>query len=135
MLADSPDMLAVCDRFDLASVNRSPLAMGLLSGKYHAGSRLPDDDVRAAQPWVRYFADGQPDPRWLDRVRAVREILTSDGRTMAQGALCWLLARSPRTVPIPGTRTVRQAEENAAALRLGPLPAAQVAEITRLLGT
>jgi aryl-alcohol dehydrogenase-like predicted oxidoreductase len=55
------------------------------------------------------------------------------GRTLAQGALGWLLARSPRTVPIPGIRTVAQAEQNAAALQLGPLPATAMAEIARLL--
>ncbi len=128
LFADSPEMLAACDNFDLASINRSPLAMGLLTGKYHAGSRLPADDVRAAQPWVSYFSDGQPAPRWLARLDAVREVLTSGGRKLAQGALCWLLARSPRTVPIPGIRTVGQAEQNAAALRSGPLSADQMTE-------
>ena len=59
---------------------------------------------------------------WLARLDAVREVLASGGRTLAQGALGWLLARSPRTVPIPGIRTVAQAEQNAGALRLGPLP-------------
>ena len=49
------------------------------------------------------------------------------------GALGWLLARSPRTVPIPGIRTAAQAEQNAWALRLGPLPTAEMAEIARLL--
>lgn len=127
-------MLTVCDTYDLASINRSPLAMGLLTGKYHAGSRLPADDVRAAQPWVSYFAGGRPAPHWLARIDAVREVLTSGGRTLAQGALCWLLARSPRTVPIPGVRTVRQAEQNAAVLRLDPMPADQLAEIAGLLG-
>jgi aryl-alcohol dehydrogenase-like predicted oxidoreductase len=61
-------------------------------------------------------------------------VLTTGGRTLAQGALGWLLARSPRTVPIPGIRTVAQAEQNAATLRLGPLPATAIAEIIRLLG-
>jgi len=55
------------------------------------------------------------------------------GRTPAQGALGWLLARSPRTVPIPGIRTVAQAEQNAVALQLGPLTPAQLAEISQLL--
>ena len=135
VLADAPAMLAVCDTVDLASINRSPLAMGLLTGKYHAASQLPADDVRASQPWVGYFTGGRPAPQWLARLDAVREVLTGGGRTLAQGALCWLLARSPRTVPIPGIRTVAQAEQNAAALRLGPLPPAEMAEIARLLGT
>jgi aryl-alcohol dehydrogenase-like predicted oxidoreductase len=133
VLTDAPDMLTVCDSLDLASVNRSPLAMGLLTGKYGPDSQLPADDVRAAQPWVDYFTNGRPAPRWLARLEAIREILASDGRTLAQGALCWLLARSPRTVPIPGIRTVRQAEQNAAALRLGPMPPAEVTEIARML--
>jgi aryl-alcohol dehydrogenase-like predicted oxidoreductase len=135
LLTGTPGMLAVCDTHDLASINRSPLGMGLLTGKYHAGSRLPADDVRAAQPWVSYFAGGRPAPGWLARVDAVREVLTNGECTLAQGALCWLLALSPRTVPIPGTRTAGQAEENAAVLRLRPLPADQMAEIARLLGT
>ncbi|HEY2506138.1 MAG TPA: aldo/keto reductase [Streptosporangiaceae bacterium] len=133
VLADRPEMLAVCERANLASVNRGPLAMGLLSGKYGAASAVPADDVRATQPWVSYFAGGRPAPEWLTRMDAIRAVLTKDGRTLAQGALGWLLACSPQTVPIPGIRTVRQAEENAAALRLGPLPGADMAEIARLL--
>jgi aryl-alcohol dehydrogenase-like predicted oxidoreductase len=135
VLADAPAMLAACDTFDLASINRGPLAMGLLTGKYGPRTQLPADDVRSAQPWVDYFAGGRPAPRWLARLDVIREVLASGGRTLAQGALCWLLARSPRTVPIPGIKTVGQAEQNAAALHLGPLPAAEMTEITRLLGT
>jgi aryl-alcohol dehydrogenase-like predicted oxidoreductase len=135
VLNDAPEMLAVCDRLDLASVNRTPLAMGLLTGKFSADSRLPSDDVRGKEPeWMRYFKDGRPVPEWLDRLAAVREVLTSEGRSLAQGALAWIWARSDRTVPIPGVRTVRQGEENAAAMQAGPLTAAQVAEIDRLLG-
>jgi len=135
VLADDAGMLAVCGTFDLASINRSPLAMGLLTGKYDAAARLPADDVRAAQPWVGYFTDGRPAPQWLARLDAIREVLTSGERTLAQGALCWLLARSPRTVPIPGIRTVAQAEQNAAPLRQGPLTPAEMDEIAKLLGT
>jgi aryl-alcohol dehydrogenase-like predicted oxidoreductase len=134
VLADAPAMLAVCDSFNLASINRSPLAMGLLTGKYGPASQLPADDVRAAQPWVGYFTGGRPAPSWLARLDAIREILTSGGRTLAQGALGWLLARSPRTVPIPGIRTVAQAELNAAALRLGSLSPAEMTEVAQLLG-
>lgn len=134
VLADTPAMLAVCEAHDLASVNRGPLAMGLLTGKYGARSQLPPDDVRAVQPWVPYFDGGRPASTWLNRLDAVREVLIGGGRTLAQGALCWLLARSPRTVPIPGIRTVAQAEQNAAALRLGPLPSAEMDQIAQLLG-
>ena len=131
---DAPALLAVCDEHGLASVNRTPLAMGLLSGKFGANSRLPTDDVRGAgHEWVRYFEDGVPKAEWLARVDAVREILTSGGRTPAQGALAWIWARSPRTIPIPGFKSVAQVEENAGALELGPLAPAQMEEVDALL--
>jgi aryl-alcohol dehydrogenase-like predicted oxidoreductase len=135
VLKDSAAVLAVCERFDLASINRGPLAMGLLTGKYTASSRLGVDDVRGIAPdWMEYYRDGRPAPEWLARIDAVREVLRSDGRTLAQGALAYLWARSDRTVPIPGCRTVAQVEENAGALAHGPLTAEQRAEVDRLLG-
>ena len=133
VLSDAPAMLAVCDSFSLASINRSPLAMGLLTGKYGPASQLAPDDVRAAQPWVGYFDGGRPAPAWLNRLDAVRDVLAGGGRTLAQGALGWLLARSPLAVPIPGIRTAEQAEQNAAALRLGPLLPTEMDQIARLL--
>ncbi|HVV20013.1 MAG TPA: aldo/keto reductase [Pseudonocardiaceae bacterium] len=134
VLDDAPDMLVVCADHDLASVNRGPLAMGLLSGKYSAETTLGVDDVRGDSPdWMRYFTDGRPDPAWLRKVSAIRDVLTSDGRTLAQGALGWILARHGATVPIPGCRTVRQAEENAGVLTTGPLTPAAMAEIAGLV--
>jgi aryl-alcohol dehydrogenase-like predicted oxidoreductase len=104
VIDDAADILAVCDEFDLAAINRGPLAMGLLTGKYVPGSKLPDDDVRGpnAPGWMKYFKDGQPNPEWLDKVHAIGEVLRSDGRTLAQGAIAWLWARSNKTLPIPG---------------------------------
>ncbi|OKI77665.1 aldo/keto reductase [Micromonospora sp. CB01531] len=131
VLHDNPDMLTVCDSLDLASLDRGPLAMGLLTGSTRA---VGGDDVRGVAPeWLVWFTDGRPTPQWSARVTQIREALTADGRTPAQGALGWLLARSPRTVPIPGCRTVAQAEENFATLALGPLPAEAFAEVERLL--
>ncbi|MEU5713402.1 MULTISPECIES: aldo/keto reductase [Streptomyces] len=135
VLQDAPGLLALCERLELASVNRSPLAMGLLAGR--RGGSLEAGDIRSRPPaWLPGYADdgSGADPEWLARIDAVREILTSDGRSLAQGALAWLWARSTRTVPIPGFRTVAQAEENAGALAKGPLTAAQLTEIDRLLG-
>lgn len=133
VLADSPAMVAVCEAAGLASINRTPLAMGLLTGKFGPQSQLPADDVRASQPWVRYFTGGRPDPEWLTRLSAVRDLLTEDGRTAAQGALGWLLARSALAVPVPGIRTVAQARQNAMTLQTGPLKTATMAEIERIL--
>jgi aryl-alcohol dehydrogenase-like predicted oxidoreductase len=134
VLEDAAEMLRLSEQLDLASVNRTPLGMGLLTGKFRADSRLPRDDVRGDAPaWMKYFADGRPSPEWMARLDAVREILSSGGRSLAQGALAWIWARSDRTVPIPGFRTVRHVEDNAAAMRAGPLTAEQLAEIDALL--
>jgi len=111
------------------------LRLGLLTGKFTAGSRLGDDDVRGVAPdWMVYFRDGRPAPELLQRIEAVREVLRSGGRTLAQGALAYLWARSDRTVPIPGCRTVAQVEENAGALAHGPLTTDQASEVDELLG-
>ncbi|MGW7507609.1 aldo/keto reductase [Streptomyces massasporeus] len=135
VLQDAPEMLRLCEEAGLASINRSPLAMGLLTGKRQDGQALEAGDIRSRPPaWLRGFGDSGADPEWLARVDALREILTSEGRTLAQGALAWLWARSPRTVPIPGFRSVAQAEENAGALQKGALTGAQLTEVDRLLG-
>jgi aryl-alcohol dehydrogenase-like predicted oxidoreductase len=133
---DNPAMLEVCHTLKLGSINRGPLAMGLLTGKFRAGQSLPKDDIRGVGPeWMQYFRNGQPNPEWMARLEAIRAILTSSGRTLEQGALAWLWARSPNTIPIPGFRTARQVQENAGALEFGPLEPAQMQEIQVILGT
>ncbi|MBN2176053.1 MAG: aldo/keto reductase [Demequinaceae bacterium] len=130
-----PEVLPVCEEFNLASINRGPLGMGLLTGKYTASSKpLGPDDVRGKAPgWMVLFKDGKATPEALDKLAAIREILTRDGRTLAQGALGWLWARSSLTIPIPGFRTVAQVEENAGALALGALPAEDAEEAATII--
>ena len=83
-------------------------------------------------PYWDYFDDDTM-PNWLARIDAVRELLTVGGRTLVQGSLGYVLALDPSIVPLPGIRTVAQAEENASVLALGPLPERETAEITELL--
>ena len=130
-----PASLPVCEEFGLASINRGPLGMGLLTGKYTASSdRLGPDDVRGKAPsWMVLFKDGRATDDALSKLAAVKSILTRDGRTLAQGALGWLWARSELTIPIPGFRTVAQVEENAEALALGALPAAAAEEAAKII--
>lgn len=135
VIEDHAPMLAVCTELNLASINRSPLAMGLLTGKFQSDSTIAKDDIRSANPaWMVYFKNGKPSDEWLRRVASVREVLTSGGRTLAQGALAWIWARSEQTIAIPGCRTVAQVEENAGAMRLGPLRQNHLREIDSLLG-
>jgi aryl-alcohol dehydrogenase-like predicted oxidoreductase len=111
-------------------------AMGLLTGKYTATTRPSIDDVRGenSPSWVKYFKNGVPNPEFLKQRDAVAQVLTTGGRTLAQGALAWLWGRSPKTLPIPGFRTVAQVEENCRALAFGPLDPAQMQEIDKILG-
>lgn len=121
------DTLRVCEESGLASVNRGPLAMGMLTGKFTSDSTLPENDVRHS--WDLRTGE---QARRLDLLHEARDVLTSGGRTPAQGALGWLWARSEATIPIPGFKTVAQVEENAAALHFGPLSEGQMADIAEL---
>jgi aryl-alcohol dehydrogenase-like predicted oxidoreductase len=124
----SQEVLNLCENENLASVNRGPLAMGLLTGKFDKSSQMPANDVRHA--WD--FQQGEQ-ARRLDKLAQIRDVLTGDGRTFAQAALGWLWARSPVTVPIPGFKTVAQVEDNVGALKRGPLSNEQMREIERIL--
>lgn len=134
VLSPATELLAVIEAHGLISIDRGPLAMGLLSGKFTAGTTIGEKDVRgAALEWMVYFKDGRVAPEFARMLDAVRELLRTGGRTLSQGALAWLWAKSERTLPIPGFRTVAQVEENAGALDKGPLPKAVADEIDAVL--
>jgi len=108
--------------------------MGLLTGKFSADTQLPDNDIRSNDmDWLDYFKGGRPSLNLLAKIDAVGELLRSDGRSLGQGALAWLWAKNPRTLPIPGAKTVAQAQENAEALEFGPLSPDVMAEIEILI--
>jgi len=129
VLRNAPEMLTLCDELDVASINRQPLAAGLLSGKFSAETKITDphdgrnDWNMADEPYTTAFR----------QIEALKELLTSDGRSLVQGCLAWIWARSDRTIPIPGVRNQKQAEENAGALAKGPLTPEQLAEADAIL--
>lgn len=129
------DMVRLVNRRNMISVARQPLAMGLLGGKFTSAKYdFSKSDIRATGPdWQSYFVEGAANQDLLNKIEAIRELLTSGDRSIAQGALAWIWAKSPRTIPIPGFRTVRQVEDNAGALEKGPLSAETIAEIDRLV--
>jgi aryl-alcohol dehydrogenase-like predicted oxidoreductase len=128
------DLMALVAERNWTSLSRLPLAMGLLTGKYSAGQKVADNDIRARTPgWMKYFKDGVAVPEFTRRLEAVREALTVGGRTLAQGALGWILARSPHALPVPGFKTEAQIRDNLGALAKGPLPADTMAQIDRIL--
>jgi aryl-alcohol dehydrogenase-like predicted oxidoreductase len=131
---DVPDLVRLSEDNRLVNLNRSPLAMGLLTGKFNTTTQLPANDVRAAShAWLRDFKDGRPTAEALRKLDAIRDLLTVGGRTLAQGALGWILARSPVTLPIPGFKTEAQIRDNLGAIEKGPLPEAVMDKIGVLL--
>ncbi|MFN2149636.1 MAG: aldo/keto reductase [Anaerolineales bacterium] len=115
-LFDNPEMRRLCADQNVAGVNKDPLHRGMLTGKFTAGTTFPDDDVRSNSDY------GSEKMRLeLEAVEALRPVLTSGGRTMAQGALAYIWALDENMIPIPGFKSVQQVEQNAGALAHGPL--------------
>jgi aryl-alcohol dehydrogenase-like predicted oxidoreductase len=128
------EALSAAEDLGLASLNRTPLAMGLLSGRYRPDALPAADDVRRNSPWWDFFDEDGGMERHLERIAEVRAELTADGRSLVQGALGWIWGHSPITLPLPGFRTVAQVEENVGAADHGPLPAEHIERIRAIMG-
>jgi aryl-alcohol dehydrogenase-like predicted oxidoreductase len=126
---DVPQMLAVCEEHDQASINRSPLGSGMMTGKFTRETIFPEDDMRHSWDLRKEF----PTQR-LQRIEAVRKMFAEAGevRTQAQIALAWIWTRSDRTIPIPGFKTAAQVKENIQAMEFGPLSSEQMQQIDEI---
>lgn len=89
----------------------SPLCRALLGGQLSSADQLGAGDFRHNHP--RFSADNLPHNRNL--VRVAETIAAGKDVSVGRLALAWLLAQGPDVVPIPGTRTRRHLEMNAAA--------------------
>lgn len=90
-------------------IARVPLASGLLSGKYRPDTTFPADDVR------QNFLTPKRLEEVLQRVDEAKSIIGGTARTLAEGALRFVLANDAVSTTIPGMRNVRQTEMNVAA--------------------
>lgn len=127
---DAPRMQSTIRENGLTALIRSPLAMGLLGGKYGAQDVIPAGDIRAtANPVTDYFTNARANPALLAQLDAIRDLLTIDGRSLVQGAIGWLWAKHSANITIPGARTVEQIEGIAGALAFGALPDDVMAQI------
>ncbi|MEJ6401575.1 aldo/keto reductase [Yoonia sp. 2307UL14-13] len=134
VLKPAGHMVPAVEKLNLLSLIRSPLAMGVLGGKYDGKTQFSRDEIRGSNPgWQDYFKDGKITDHYLGQLDATRDILKSDGRTLPQGAIAWLWARTPNAMPIPGFRTPEQVVDLCGALEKGPLTQAQMDEIETLL--
>ena len=101
------EVLPYCKREKITILGYSPLAQGVLTGRYNAANR-PKDISRAEN---RLFSDAN-----LRESQKLLTVLSAAAKrhqkTVAQVALNWL-RREPLVIPIPGATTPKQAEENA----------------------
>ncbi|MFX0021938.1 MAG: aldo/keto reductase [Candidatus Hermodarchaeota archaeon] len=121
-------MTELCENNNLIGLIRSPLASGILTGKYNEHTKIAADHMLAGVDFSqdRYITINKLLPE-------MKQIVAQDGRTLIQGQLGYLMAISETTIPIPGAKTVEQIEENAKVLELGPLPHDLVIKIDVLL--
>jgi len=109
-------MIKLCEKNNLVGLIRSPLASGILTGKYNESSKIADDHMLAGIDF------SQERYRKINsKFQDLKKIMEREGRTLIQGQLCYLMATSETTIPIPGAKTVEQIEENAGTLEFGPL--------------
>ena len=102
-------LLPVCEELGIGFVAHSPLANGLLTNCYTAGTAFdPATDYRASMPQYR--------PESFEKNRALFSLLErlADGyrATASQISLAWMMNKRPPIVPIPGTRRLFRLKEN-----------------------
>jgi aryl-alcohol dehydrogenase-like predicted oxidoreductase len=115
------ELIPMARAFDVGVVAWSPLANGLLSGKYHGGAGKAEGRLSAEG-----MAQFLPEKQRADRiVAAVKSVAAEVDRSMAQVALAWLRHRAVPVIPIIGARKLAQLEDNLASLDL-ELSAAQL---------
>jgi aryl-alcohol dehydrogenase-like predicted oxidoreductase len=96
--------------YGIATIPWSPLAGGMLTGKYRRGEPMPEDG--------RWSLNQNPNyqRRWNDRIWDVLEglepIAAEKGVSMSQFALAWVMAQPGVTSPIIGPRTMEQLDDN-----------------------
>jgi voltage-dependent potassium channel beta subunit len=122
-------VLPTCAREGVGQIVWSPLAQGVLTGKYAPGTRPAG--TRAAHPFQSRFMEAFLTDAMLARVEALRPIARELGLTMAQLALAWCLRQPNVASVIVGATRPAQVEENAKAAGVA-LPAEVVARIDEL---
>jgi aryl-alcohol dehydrogenase-like predicted oxidoreductase len=119
------EIFPYCQKNNIGVIVRGALAMGILTGKLTPDTRFPEGDFR--RNWLekpdehRVFLD---DLEKVDRLRSL-----TNGRTLSQLALRFVLDHPAVTTVIPGARSAAQARENVRAGLLPPLTEAERGQI------
>jgi aryl-alcohol dehydrogenase-like predicted oxidoreductase len=108
------ELIPLCERSGISQVVWSPLAQGVLTGKYRAGE-APPADSRARSRDMNRFIGQWLNAATLDAVDRLRPIADEAGVTMSQLALAWVLRQDNVAGAIIGASRPEQVHENAQA--------------------
>jgi aryl-alcohol dehydrogenase-like predicted oxidoreductase len=109
------EIFPLCRTTGISQIVWSPLAQGVLTGKYRPG-KVPPAGTRASSPTMgAFFRKGWLEPQILGAVERLRPLAESAGLTMSQFALAWVLREPSVAAAIIGATRPEQIEENAAA--------------------
>jgi 1-deoxyxylulose-5-phosphate synthase len=112
--APEAQVIPLCRSNGISQIVWSPLAQGVLSGKYRPGA-APPAGSRAASTKMNRFIGQWLNATTLDAVERLRPIADEAGLTMAQLALAWVLSRDNVSAAIVGASRPEQVHENARA--------------------
>ena len=107
------DLLPAARQYNLGLLPYFPLASGLLTGKYKAGTSAPEDTRFAKMPALR---DRYATPRNEDMVGKLQAFVQARGHTMLELAFSWLASRPQVASVIAGATRVEQIEQNVKAI-------------------
>jgi 1-deoxyxylulose-5-phosphate synthase len=112
--APEAEVIPLCEREQISQIVWSPLAQGVLTGKYLPDAPPPADS-RAASESMSGFIDRLVQPRVLEAVQRLRPVAEQAGLSMPQLALAWVLRQANVASAIVGASRPAQVEANASA--------------------
>ncbi|HEV2980410.1 MAG TPA: aldo/keto reductase, partial [Solirubrobacteraceae bacterium] len=108
------EVIPLCEREHISQIVWSPLAQGVLTGKYQPGEPPPPGS-RAASESMGGFIDALMRPAVLEAVQRLRPVADQAGMTMVQMALAWVLRERNVASAIVGATRPEQVQANASA--------------------
>lgn len=109
-----PEVVPTCEELGISQIVWSPMAQGVLTGKYLPGAQLPAG-TRATDPHGSNFIRGFLKDEILEAVQRLRPIADDLGISMAQLSIAWVLSRPNISAAIVGATRPEQVADNAAA--------------------
>ena len=109
------EVIPYCAEHGISQIVWSPLAQGVLTGKYKPGEPPPGDSRAAHERMSYFFGDDLRSERLLSRVQELGAVADELGISMAQLALAWVLREPNVASAIIGATRPQQVEDNAAA--------------------